>query len=359
MRSTIQYQAAVLERDLGLPASNDPVEGIVSWCENRVGRFMKLLPCSNLEELLGLVANKVGTRFRVVRTDAELQELVDEYAARREMGFATLSNDLAPDVFGETLRLIQRLPGELPYVSVIDARGAKAYREYFTKWHEIAHLLVLTDQARLTFFRSHAAIKNPEEQLMDVIAGRVGFYRPLLMPHLPEKLSFETIQEIQAQMCPSASRQSALIGVLSAWPKPALLLRAEVGVKKAEQSPPGQAFLWERPSRGQLRAVSVISNAEARNAGLNIYRNMRVPRSSVIAAATHTSACLSANEDLSWWESSSKGPLPSRSVWVQALRNGEAVDALVLDLSTNINDFAPKCDEKTSVPSIRPPAGSH
>ena len=106
MASALQYQAAILARDLGLPASVDPVEAIVSWCEKRVGQFLKQLSCSNLEDLLALVANKAGTRFRVVHTDIELQELVDEYVTRGERSFATLINDLAPDVFGETLRLV-------------------------------------------------------------------------------------------------------------------------------------------------------------------------------------------------------------------------------------------------------------
>jgi hypothetical protein len=78
---------------------------------------------------------------------------------------------------------------------VIDARGSKASRVYFTKWHELAHLLTLTDQLRLSFRRTHVAkiFNPPEEALMEVIAGHFAFYGPFVKPHLSGTISFDTI----------------------------------------------------------------------------------------------------------------------------------------------------------------------
>ena len=46
-------------------------------------------------------------------------------------------------------------------LEVIDSRGEKLARKFFTKWHEIAHLLTLKDQLEFVFHRTGAA-KKPE-----------------------------------------------------------------------------------------------------------------------------------------------------------------------------------------------------
>src|SRR5438876_1078966 len=100
-------------------------------------------------------------------------DLRSEYVSRDELGFAQIVEELSsPTVYAITLKL--RSPraakGEHPYVSVIDCRGIKAWKAYYSKWHELAHLLTLTSQTRIAFRRTHGAVVNPEEQLMEVIA---------------------------------------------------------------------------------------------------------------------------------------------------------------------------------------------
>jgi hypothetical protein len=120
--------------------------------------------------------------------------------------FAGLDKELSEDVFAITYRRNNRETWEPEFVSVIDARGAKALRAYFTKWHELAHLLTLTDQLRLSFRRTHIAkdFNSPEEALMELIAGHFGFYGPMIKPHISGAISFDAIETLRQKALPGS-----------------------------------------------------------------------------------------------------------------------------------------------------------
>src|SRR5919106_2595186 len=168
-----------LARDLGIAGSDDPIAAVINFCERRVKKVLETFPdCHTLTDLLDCVAAKLGTIFETVTTDQDLEQIQKKYVLKGEKIFAGLDKELSEDVFAITYRRNNREPWELEFVSVIDARGSKASRAYFSKWHELAHLLTLTDQLRLSFRRTHVAknSNSPEEALMEVIAGHFGFY---------------------------------------------------------------------------------------------------------------------------------------------------------------------------------------
>ena len=173
-----------LARDLGLRLSlrDDPVREIVGYCEQLIAGFLKKFPeTRTLSELTEVAAASLGTCFEVIRSEADLQRVKQTYVARGERIFASLERELPDQVFGLTVRLLNREAWEPKYVSVIDCRGEKAAREFFTKWHEISHLLILTDQLRLSFQRTHVhggAEKDPEERLVDVLAAALDSMNP-------------------------------------------------------------------------------------------------------------------------------------------------------------------------------------
>src|SRR5882672_9074717 len=192
-RKTHPVQRYKLAKDLGLKFQDDPVAAILDYCERRIGELMADYPdCQTLTQMLDWVANRVGTSFVEIGTDDDLREAQQRYLQQRELGFVKLEEDLSAEVFGQTIRLNKREAWEPQYVSVIDCRGEKSARSYFTKWHEIAHLLTLTGQRRLVFRRTHCAVAgfDPEERLMDEIAGRFGFYPPLVHRHINGQISF-------------------------------------------------------------------------------------------------------------------------------------------------------------------------
>lgn len=342
MASPLKSSVAVhtLARDLGIVHPTDPVSQIVGYCEERVRKFLKEFPdAQGLTGLLDLVAARVQTCFRVVKTDDELLSLRDEYLRRGETAFANLTQELGPDVFGMTLSLQKRQPWELPFVSIIDGRGEKIWRGYFTKWHELAHLLTLTSQSRLAFKRTHRTeIASPEESLMDIIAGRFAFYAPVIRKHARGAISFEAIENLRQQLCPEASKQSSVIGIMEAWSSPCLLVTAEMGLKKGEQTGLNQRrFGFSKDPESKLRATRVKANDEARGAGFKIFENMRVPEQSVIFRV-HGDALSYGDqrEDLSWWKTSDGTVLSARPVRVEARRStgdfGDFVEALISPL---------------------------
>jgi hypothetical protein len=284
--------------------------------------------------MLNWIAAKCGTAFCVIDTDRALLSVKQKYVNRGERLFAALEDELATNKdFGVTLKLHNREPWEHEFVSVIDCRGDKASRSYFTKWHEIAHLLTLTPQGRLILKRSHSAndANNPEERLMDILAGRFGFYAPFVKPFMADEISFDTIRALRGRLCPEASFQASLINFSKFWPSPCILIRAEMGLKKGEEALLAQQQLFDDDRhRARLRAAKITVSNQARESGFSIHRNMRIPDESVIRRAFEEEVeYVEANEDLSWWESNGKR-LKACPITVKARHVWNGVDALLI-----------------------------
>jgi hypothetical protein len=328
------YKIHALAGDLGVRVSDDPVREILKFCDKRVRRFFRDFPyCSTLAELLEIVASKLGTKFEEIPSDDDLEEVRARYLRQGEKGFATLQEELSDRVFGITFRRTSKKPWELPFVSVIDCRGDKRLRSYYTKWHELGHLLILTDQMRLTFRRTHFGLdeKDPEEALVDVIAGAFGFLPELVRPLAKGEPSFEKIEELRMKLCPEASQQASLIGIVRAWPTSCILLQAQLALKRGETRGLAQRSSGFRiEPTAALRAVQISPNDAARTSALMIFPNIRVPERSVIYRVFSEKIDeAEAKENLSWWESSDGTQLPDADVFVQARSAWDGVQALI------------------------------
>lgn len=329
------YKIHALAKDLGIDPTADPLREILRFCEKRIRRFLRDFPdCETLSQLLEIAASKLGTKFEEIRSDEELEEVRMRYLRQNEKAFAILHEELPAHVFGMTFKRTSRKPWELPYVSVIDCRGEKRARSYYTKWHELGHLLILTDQMRLTFRRTHFGLddKDPEEALVDVIAGSFGFLSEMIQPLAKGQPSFDRIEEIRTQLCPEASQQASLIGIAKAWPKPCILVQAQMALKRGERRELSQGTLgFEDRPKEVLRAVQVTPNNAAHAADFVIFPNMRIPDRSIIAKVFAGEATGDqATEDLSWWESSDGGKLPKMRITVQARSGWDGVRALIM-----------------------------
>lgn len=323
-----------LAADLRLKSSENPVQAVLTYCHRKVTKLLREHgSCSTVAELLELLANKLETRIIEISSDTELRELQSRYVGRGELMFATLDQELGRSGdYGITLKLTNREPWELPYVSVIDCRGQKRQRRYHTKWHEIGHLLILTDQTRLAFRRSHDSgqPKSAEESLVDSIAGEMSFYPDLVTPHLSGPISFERIEERRQALCPEASMYSAILNLSKLWPTPCVWVEARLAAKKSEETAQ-ERFAFREPPERALRAVHTAANEPARERGLSIIPRFRVPKSSVISQVFEQGLSFGeASEDLAWWESSDGTRLSPCRVRVQAKRIGESIHALVV-----------------------------
>ena len=307
-------QIIKLAQDLHVTPGQDAASSIVAFCLRAACQIRKEYSCSTLEELLSASAATLSTKFIEVHTDDELERIKKEFIDRSEIGFVRL-DDLNKEVFAITFKLLSPRRWERKYVSVIDCRGPRAARAYFSKWHELAHLFTQTDQMRLVFTRTHAQLNivDPEEALMEQIAGATGFLPEIIRPHVKHALSFDEIERLRLLLCPAASQTSSFIGFVKAWPEPALYLEAKIALRRSEERfrRNQRDFSFTKLPGGELRAVMVVPNETGLPLGLRIHRNMRVPVRSIIMRVFNDE-CDDAEEveNLSMWKSSN-GNCPS------------------------------------------------
>ena len=328
------FQITRLAADLRLHHKEDPVTSILTFCHRRINSVIREFRCTTLSGLMRAAAASLDTLFIEIHDAADLARVSESYLERGELIFATLAQQLGPHVYAITFKLTRPRESDRRFVSIIDCRSDKAWRNYFSKWHELAHLLTLTSQARLKFCRTHAEPeeKDPEEALMDVIAGDVGFCPKLVRPHATGEISFEKIAELREELCPDASQQASLIGLVNAWPAPCVLVEARRGLKAHERRSLAQErFPFHDGPAAVLRAVKVTANNAAERVSMTIHRNMRVPKQSVITQVFEDGLIrLEADEDMAWWTSSSGRGLAPRPITVKARRHWEAAEALIV-----------------------------
>lgn len=321
--------------DLRLSASDSPCREILNFVSGRIKRIAKKFRCATLHDLLTATAAEMETTFEEIHSDEDLWRIRTAYHDKGESAFANLEAELqGTEDYGITIRRTRQEKWEPLFVSVIDCRGEKIFRRYFTKWHELAHLLTLTPQMRLIFKRSHCAssARDPEEVLMDVIAGEAGFHPDFLPAQLEGGVSFDSILRIRDECCPDASAQAATIGIVKALPIPCILLEAGMALRKRESAACFQLDLglnetWPRPA---LRAVHVSVNKAARSAGVRFYKNWRVPCDSVISRVFVDGGDSEADENLNWWTTSDGGRLDPCPVRVKAKKAWDSVQALII-----------------------------
>jgi hypothetical protein len=331
-----EHDVVALARELGL--RGNPVEAIVRFCEEKIGSwaedFGKLESVAALEQL---VVDRLQLVFEEVYSDEDLERIIAKYVAQAEYVFATLRDELGPATFGLTIKRKYCGPDSRDkYVALIDCRDEKATRRFFTRWHEIAHLLVLEKELTAPVCRSS---HDPIERLMDEIAGRIGFYEPIFGPvfsreHRKPLLEFRTVEAIRNSYCDMASFQSTLFACHRRMSTPVVYVEAEVKYKADEERrlrSKQRKLFQDDPPVAKLRVGLAVPNPVAIERDFRIVPNMRVPEASVIYKL-HSDASAeqaSGGENLGSWEFSDGNSLPDCEVWVDARKAGDRVIAIV------------------------------
>lgn len=330
--------------DLGLDWRRAPSSEIIDYCKRRVAGWLQDAPrVRTLTELEQVVCARLQLVIEEFRTDAELDAITAKYVAKGEYVFAAQRDGFGPETFATLIRR-DNATSSCPdrFVALVDCRAGKAVRRFFTRWHEIAHVLTLVrGQMALPFHRSTVE-RNPVEQLMDKIAAEVGFFGPLFQPAVRAAvddagaLSFTVVEQIRASECPGASFHAALIAVASRAPVPAVTLEVGWGFKKDEREMLRTPGLFpELKPEPMLRIQAAGANELARRAGLRFHRNMRVPQSSAICKllseplGASEAAILKSVEPLGAWRTSGGGAIGQGDVAIEARRYGDSAIALI------------------------------
>src|SRR5205823_1889528 len=219
-----------------------------------------------------LVTRKLQMVFEEVWSDEDFDRIKAKYATgKRDFVFAAMRvkfDDADNPTYGALVKRKNVGPDATDrYVAVIDCRGSKLARRFFTRWHEIAHRLT-TDADEPQYRSEH----DPIERLMDEIAGHVGFYGPLFGPAYwaamrgRERLAFEAVEAVRRAAFPEASFQATLSACARNTPTPVVYLEAALGhkaaVRRAVEDGSPRLFPVEEP-QAQLRAVRVVANPAA------------------------------------------------------------------------------------------------
>lgn len=327
-----------LATELGL--RGNPVEAIVGSCLSRIERWChEAGGVANIDALESLVTQRLRMVFEEIRSDADFDRITEVYArGKKDFVFATMRTKFDD---GDNLTygaLIQRrnVAADAPdhYVAVIDCRGNKLARRFFTRWHEIAHRMTTDADIDEPVYRSE---HDPIERLMDEIAGHIGFYEPLFQPAFQQAsqgkplLTFGTVEAIISSAFPAASFQATLFACARRVPTPVVYLEAAIAHKKeVKRRLATRSLFGDDPPPGELRAVKVIPNEAAQKERFTIPTNMRVPPHSVIFRLSDAEPQTTgdAREDLSLWESQGKC-LEARAVTVEVRKVPDRMIAIV------------------------------
>jgi hypothetical protein len=332
-----------LAKRLGIDAAEDPVGAILDMCRQRIDRWVAQEGgVGSIEHLEKLVTQKLQMIFEEIRDESDFDRIKQVYAVgKREFIFATMRmrfDDEANPTYGALVRRLKAAP-DAPdrYVAVIDCRGNKLARRFFTRWHEIAHRLTTDADTDEPVYRSE---HDPIEQMMDRIASHVGFYEPLLAPAYDrilretETLCFDAVEAVRLAAFPDASFQSTLFACHRRYAKPAVYIEATPAHKAKHEREINQGRQWLfddlRPV-AELRAVTVVHNDAASQQGLFIAPKMRVPQCSLIHRiySDETVSERESIENLRDWEHSKGQRLADQEVRIEARRLKDRVIALV------------------------------
>jgi hypothetical protein len=322
-----------------------PVDGVLDYCRRRIdGWVAEAGGIMSIDALESLVTHRLQMVFEEIRSDEDWDRLKDVYArGKREFVFGGIRTKFDDDDNPTYGALVQRRnagPSDSDrFVAVIDCRGSKLARRFFTRWHEIAHRLTTHADMLEPVYRSE---HDPIERMMDEIAGHVGFYEPIFQPAYQQAsdgkslLTFGTVEAILSEAFPSASFQATLFACARRIMTPVVYLEAARAHKKeVKRKMATPSMFGEEPPPGELRAVKVIPNKAAQQERFTIPTNMRVPADSVIHRLYDTDPQTNgeSKEDMRLWESKGKS-LEGRAVAVEGRKVTDRVIAIVQPVET-------------------------
>lgn len=350
MKLTRDPKVVRLARELNLDLRGDCAKKITKFALDRIRQLIDGVDVKTLDTMLMLVANRLRAKCEFLRTDADIDRIADDYAQFHPALRGQLRREfIAEKTEGITLERDGGDGRSFQFLAVIDARGTRAVRAYFTAWHELVHLLIHPPQLAFLGFRRSPSPelieKDPIESLVDLIAGRVAFYAPIYEPVLRQAitdaggLSFQALEGARVAAAPNASFFAAALAGIRFTTQPALMISVGERFKKSEAREIGSdqlgLSLGLQEPRRQLRVVTATPSGDTNHPEFQIFSGMRVPRRSILTTAfeSRTDISLRAIENQNWWETSGKGMLPGLPLQVDAVRRGGFVYGLLIAAS--------------------------
>jgi hypothetical protein len=179
-----KYLLTVVKR-LGLPSDGNLEETIIQYVLDKVEGLLAAQGITESfndpDEVVRSVATCLNLDFVEIHNDNDLQSLPSHLPFEFELVVTLLQMQLcSKDTYAVTIIRQARAHWEQPFLAVIDCRIGKDsfHRGLFSKWHEVAHLLLDEKPSQSVFRRSMQYHREPEELLADRVARK--FYLPAL-----------------------------------------------------------------------------------------------------------------------------------------------------------------------------------
>lgn len=332
-----QYQKVLSEIGKGLGLRGRIQESqIIAHCIEQIDTIVQKSGSTprDLKVLLDLVASRLNLSIKEIRSRADLDTLLKLHPPAIEPVFARIPLELDDETDAIVIHRPNRAEWERPYLAVINCMDDHIHRRYFSKWHEIVHILLEGPQMTFSFRRtSKSDRKLPLEQLVDRVAGHLAFYTPMFKPVLDRhvsasKLTFSTIDKIREHVAPEASRHATIIASIKHTAEPLMYARLNLGLKKAEQAILDEPDLFPGtipPPTYKLRVKDSASNTAAQKMGLQLFQNMSISSDSLAAQVFEQGGSAQASESFKLWRSDG----PAAQVTVEATKIGNDVHCLI------------------------------
>lgn len=316
-----QKALAKIAENLGLQGRANLEERIIQACTERVAEITARLSPERLPDLLQCVAAELGLRIVEVENRGDIDQLLKQIPPSVEPAMARIPLEFDDETDAMVIKRLGQKSWEPPYLAVINAMGWHRARRYFSKWHEISHLLAEGRQLDFAFRKtpfSSGERLEPLERIIDNIAGSLAFYPPIFHPALKQALgsnqsiSFGAVEKVRNDVIPEASMEATTMACMKATNRPMLYVRAAWAHKKSEarklEAPDLFPETLEVPEK-KLRVAKVFPNAAASKLGFRLFRHMSIPAGSLIEQAFKEKTSISGSESASLWPCDSTAPV--------------------------------------------------
>ena len=288
-----------------------------------------------LSELANEFAASLDLRITEVRTEADIDAVLEEVAPIQKAGIGELKIEFGGDTDAIIVRRLDPKPWDRAYWAIINCQEWHEYRRYFTKWHEIVHLVLEGQQLASAFRRIREERSEPAEVLVDRVAAALAFYPDMFEPIVREEytreggLTFDVIDRVRERIAPDASREATTSACLRHIPSPVWFLQCHMGLNAPERrrlNNPQMSFFPEETPKAKLRVLKGSSSPLAEDLAIRFHPNMRVPESSIVTLGFHDvrGETKQGTEAIDAWETSSGGPIGSGEIYLEARRIGDA-----------------------------------
>jgi hypothetical protein len=274
-----------------------------------------------LDEVQQLILNRTGLKVIRVQNDAELATASKSIRTANPALPEQLKFEFQRNTEAVVVKRSDADPKSCSrFIAIIDARPERQSRAWFAERHEPSHLLIDDPGVETVWRRTKVKRPEPIERVVDAVASAIGFWKPIVAPSLDAALkirrhTLEAFDDVRMTLAPDASKQAAYRAFLELVNKPMLVLWSDYDSRAEDRAAGGD------PTRSwALRARAVLSNSAARQRGISIWPNFRIPLHSVIrtSALSRLGEVRTQIDDLRNWESESSGPLPACRVRVTA-----------------------------------------